>query len=706
MAETEHLLPNAPLQWREDRPCALKFDDGYFSAEGGIAEAHYVFVDQNQLATRWKNLSGDKFFTIGETGFGAGLNFLSAAKLWCEIAPDGGTLHFISAEKYPLRRDDLKRILAAWREQLPLADLLIDNYPAPVPGFHRLSWAGCNIRLTLLFGDATQCFKQLCATDHPLFQDRSRPIDAWFLDGFAPAKNPSMWSPELFATLARLSAENTTFSTFTAAGHVKRGLAEVGFEVHKAPGFGRKRHMLKGSMLARPNATPQKLNAPLVNSPPSPPSPDMATRRRRRVADQTPWYLPAHRYSHPQKPGTAKQAIVVGGGIAGCTSAAVLAQRGWRVTLLERNNALAAEASGNPQAIIYPKLSLQHSPLSRFNLLALLFASRFYQPFWQQSGFGVRSGVIILGETSSQLTVFRQLAALYAGAPELVRYVEGDQLAVVSGLTLGTPGGLLFPALGWIKPSALCNALCAHNNIRVINASVNDLGHAADGWTVVDNQRRTLATAPVVILAAGMATKRYAQTQQLPLKALRGQITLVPATAASTTLRTVLCGKGFAAPAADGWHSIGATYNLDTDSLAVREADHALNLQQLRATDTELGRLLGAAPLDSLRGRAALRCTTPDYLPLLGPAPVYDEFVATYGALARDAHTDIPHCGAYWPGLYIDCGHGSRGMSYAPLGAELLADQIEGLALPLPRDLATALNPARFIIRDLKRHKL
>ncbi len=703
MTETEYLLPNAPLEWHDERPYSPKFNDNYFSAAGGLAESRYVFLDQNQLAARWKNLSGNKFFTIGETGFGAGLNFLSAAKLWCELASNGGTLHFISAEKYPLRRNDLKKILATWQDQLPLANLLIDNYPAPVPGFHRLRWASHNIRLTLLFGDATQCFKQLCSTEHPLFRHHSRPIDAWFLDGFAPTKNPSMWSPELFAILARLSAENTTFSTFTASGDVKRGLAKAGFDVQKVAGFGGKRHMLKGSMLPRADATREKLKIP-PNS--FLPTPNKATSRRRGATGHTPWYLPAHRYAQPRKTDSAKQAIVVGGGIAGCTSAAVLAQRGWQVTLLERNNALAAEASGNPQAIIYPKLSLQQSPLSRFNLSALLFASRFYLPFWQQSGFGTRSGVVILGETSSQLTTFQQLGALYAGAPELVRYVEGDQLAAVSGLTLETRGGLLFPALGWIKPSALCNALCAHKNIRVINASVDDLGQVEDGWTVMDNQRRTLATAPVLILAAGVATKRYAQTQQLPLKALRGQITQVPATTASTALRTVVCGKGFAAPAADGWHSVGATYNLDTDSLAVRNADHRFNLRQLHATDRGLGHLLGATPLDALRGRAALRCTTPDYLPLIGPAPVYDEFVATYGALARDAHTDIPHCGAYWPGLYINCGHGSRGMSYAPLGAELLADQIEGLALPLPRDLATALNPARFIIRDLKRHKL
>ncbi len=704
VAETEHLLENALLQWREERPYALQFNDRYFSAENGVAEAHHVFLDQNQLAKRWKNLSGDNYFTIGETGFGAGLNFLSAAKLWCKLAPEGGTLHFISAEKYPLSRDDLKKILATWQDQLPLAHQLIESYPAPAPGFHRLGWASHNIRLTLLFGDATQCFKQLRTTDHPLFQGCSRPIDAWFLDGFAPAKNPFMWSPELFATLASLSAENTTFSTFTSAGDVKRGLAEVGFDVQKVPGFGHKRHMLKGRMTPSARTTQKIPDTPRDNSLAMP---DIAPHRQRRTSSKTPWYLPAHRCARTQKPGSAKQAIIVGGGIAGCTSAAVLAQRGWQVTLLERNNNLAAEASGNPQAIIYPKLSLQHSPLSRFNLLALLFASRFYQPFWQQSGFGARSGVVILGESSSQLAAFRQLGTLYARAPELVRYVEGDQLAVVSGLTLATAGGLLFPALGWIKPSALCNALCAHKNIRVINATVDDLDHAEeDGWTVVDNQRRTLAAAPVVILAIGMATNRYAQTQQLPLKALRGQITLVPATTASTTLRTVVCGKGFAAPAVDGWHSVGATYNLDTDSLAVRDADHTLNLQQLHATDTELGRLLGARPLDSLRGRAALRCTTPDYLPLLGPAPVYDEFIKTYGVLAHNAHTDIPHCGTYWPGLYINCGHGSRGMSYAPLGAELLADQIEGLAQPVPRDLATALNPARFIIRDLKRHKL
>jgi tRNA 5-methylaminomethyl-2-thiouridine biosynthesis bifunctional protein len=199
----------------------------------------------------------------------------------------------------------------------------------------------------------------------------------------------------------------------------------------------------------------------------------------------------------------------------------------------------------------------------------------------------------------------------------------------------------------------------------------------------------------------------FSQLQQLPLRRIRGQISVLKETAASRHLKTVICGHGYVAPSLDGFHTLGATYGVDDDNIDVRMSDHAQNLDTLQRTDALLPALFAPATDPQLMtGRAAIRCTTPDYLPLAGPAPDLGNFIDTYSDLRRNAKRLISASGPFWPGLWLNCGHGSRGFSYAPLAAELVASQIDQQPLPLPRHLVTAVNPARFIIRDLKRNRV
>ena len=165
----------------------------------------------------------------------------------------------------------------------------------------------------------------------------------------------------------------------------------------------------------------------------------------------------------------------------------------------------------------------------------------------------------------------------------------------------------------------------------------------------------------------------------------------------------MVCGAGYLGPAVNGLHTFGATYELSATHLEVNSDGHRENLARLDATDSRLAAALGAPDLAQLSGRAGLRCVTPDYLPLVGPAPIEHLMLETFAPLRRDARADIPHPGSYWPGLFIHGGHGSRGLSHAPLCATLLADLIEGRPRPLARELVIALNPARFLIRALKR---
>ena len=228
---------NSPIEWRANpqgllQPYSTIFQDVYYSSDNGLLETDYVFLQGNQLAQRWQPLLSNHF-TIIETGFGTGLNFLCAAQLWLKTAPPTATLHFISTEKYPLTLAEITAAWQAWPELNQVSQPFLAEYEASTK--HSIWLFDNRVHLSLLIGDATDCLTQTVTT-----------ADAWFLDGFSPAKNPEMWQPALFAQMARLSKSDTTFATFTSAGLVRRGLQSAGFEVNKQAGFGKKREMLIG----------------------------------------------------------------------------------------------------------------------------------------------------------------------------------------------------------------------------------------------------------------------------------------------------------------------------------------------------------------------------------------------------------------------------------------------------------------------------
>lgn len=224
----------ANIEWRDGQPYASEFQDVYFSTDNGLQETDYVFLQGNDLVKRWLDLDLETF-NIAETGFGTGLNFLCTVNAWLSHAPENATLHFVSAEKYPLKLQDMQTALNFWPQLYALSEPLLAQYEHLINGAGSVRLYNNRVKLSLLIGDATERFSLL--TDK---------FDAWFLDGFAPAKNPDMWNSALFQQMARLSKASTTFATFTSAGDVRRGLMQAGFTVSKRIGFGKKREMLTG----------------------------------------------------------------------------------------------------------------------------------------------------------------------------------------------------------------------------------------------------------------------------------------------------------------------------------------------------------------------------------------------------------------------------------------------------------------------------
>ncbi len=654
------VLPNAQLDWDDQgRPHSRVFNDVYFSDTSGLEETRYVFLEQNRLQERFAALPAGGRLVIGETGFGTGLNFLCTWQLFEQHAVAGARLHFVSVEKYPLSHADLQRALALWPELQPLAEQLLAQYIAIHQGFQRLVLDNGRVTLTLLIGDAMEQLPQLDAQ-----------VDAWFLDGFAPAKNPDMWTAELFAELARLAAPGSTISTFTSTGWVRRLINAAGFKMKRTPGIGHKWEILRGEFLGWPAETPQPAVA-------------------------KPWF------ARPPVLNGARRALVIGGGLAGCASAASLAARGWHVSLLERHAGLAQEASGNPQGVLYLKLSAHGTALSQMIVSGFGHTRRLLEHL-QRGVDWDGCGVLQLAFDAKEAERQAQLAQAFS--PTLLHLLDQNQAQARAGVGL-EHGGLFFPEGGWVHPPALCQWQANQAGIQVhAHSEVLELRKVDDQWQAWDGDR-LLASAPVVVLAGAADIKRFAASAALPLKRIRGQITRLPLTVGSQALATVVCAEGYVAPARLGEHTLGASFDFTSDDLTPTAAEHAGNLDLLQAISPDLAQRLDATTLapQTLEGRAAFRCTSPDYLPIVGPLANALAFDQAYAALRKDARC-TPQVDCPWlDGLYINSGHGSRGLITAPLSGELLAAWLNDEPLPLPRSVAEACHPNRFALRALVR---
>ena len=650
-------MPNAQIDWDDQgRPLSRVFDDVYFSDKSGLEETRYVFIEQNALRERFSALPAHGQLVIGETGFGTGLNFLCAWQLFEQTARPEARLHFISAEKYPLTRADLERALALWPELATYSEQLLAAYFAIHPGFQTLTLANGRVTLTLLIGDALEQLPQLDAQ-----------IDAWFLDGFAPAKNPDMWTPELFAQLARLAAPDATISTFTSTGWVRRSLNEAGFKMRRTPGIGHKWEILRGHFVGVPEGT----SASIVK----------------------PWF------ARPPHLSSERKALVIGGGLSGCASANSLARRGWQVYLLERHERLAKEASGNPQGVLYLKLSAHGTTLSQLIVSGFGYTRRVLEQL-QRGRDWDECGVLQLGFNAKEAQRQAQLAAAFPHA--LVHLLDQPQAQIVAGVELAH-GGLFYPEGGWVHPPALCQHQAMHPNVHVLtHHEVVQLNKVGDQWQACQGEQ-VLASAPVVVLAGAAEVKRFPAASHLPLKRIRGQITQLLETQNSAVLQTVVCAEGYIAPGRLGEHTLGASFDFHNEDLTTTPAGHQGNLDLLHEISPALAQKLGDEQMnpETLRGWAAFRCTSPDYLPIVGPLADAHMFSQAYGALRKDAR-QVPPVDCPWlDGLYVNSGHGSRGLITAPLSGEILAAWINNDPLPVPRSIAEACHPNRFALRAL-----
>ena len=597
----------ARLDWTEGgQPWSERFADIYHTIDGGLGQSRHVFFEGASVAARWR---GRETFTILETGFGLGVNFLAA---WDRLRADPAgpaRLHFVSCERHPLTREDLERALAPFDELRSLAGALVTAWPPLLEGVHRIHFDGGRVILTLAFGDARTWMPQLDLA-----------ADAFFLDGFSPSRNPELWSPEIVRELARLASTGATLATWTIASGVRAALAGAGFRLERREGFGHKREMLSGVYEGEARATP------------------------------TP----------------AKEAIVVGGGLSGILAADRLASRGVAVTLVEPRERRANARAG----LVRPVANVRDAMNAQLSRPAFLYALQHYANL-QREGFHLlwdRCGVLQLAQDDNEARRFEAIVTSQGWPAQALAFVDAREASRRAGRPVGGPGWWM-PLAASVSPESLAIAGLARagDRIRRVKGRVERLEREADRWRALDADGRVLGEATTLVLANAVDAARLAPEARLPLHAVRGQVTYL-APDAGRRLDVAVSGNGYVAPIPEGGFAIGATFQHDDPGEDARAVDHRENLA--RAESMVPGFVQDLHPMD-LEGWAGHRTTVPDRLPIFGETAS--------------------------PGLWIAAGLGSRGLLWAPLGAELVASRLAGEPCPLPAPLAGAVSPRRFL---------
>lgn len=644
-------LPSPGIVLDDPRgPRSARFGDGYASAAGAVAEGKAVFLDPVGVPDLWLERPHT---TIGELGFGLGLNFLLTWGAWRDAAPPHGTLSYVAVEYYPVDRAALAHALDAYRAELgdPLIDTLTSHWPLRHPGFHRIDLEGGRIALTLILAEAADGLRQL-----------TTPMDAWYLDGFAPAKNPEMWRDDVLDQLARLSRPGTCAATYSAASAVRKGLAARGFEVRKEAGFAGKRDRTVAVFSGIVEGTEDAL----------------------RHADPAPWYRPM---SVSVQPGGSNDVAVLGGGIAGQCMAAALRARGIDIRHFDRQGAKGG-LTGNPAALLAPRLHAGPTLPGRWQAASFLHALRLYDalaaaghPVWLHPR-GVHQRPQDDRDATRQESILRALDwpdALIRRAP------DGD--------------GLIFPTAGLINPDAVRDAISP----AIETADIAGIERTGDGWCLRGSDGAAVWEGAALVVAAGAWSARLLDIPALSIRPSRGQVSFVE----PAPIDIAVSRGGYLTPALPAGEVgplsvLGSSFAAETDPDDPRwhgwqSGDHA----DYASTFSDM--FNGTVP-EARGGWVGIRGTLPDRLPLAGPVPDVPAFLAAYDGLRHGKQADYPPAPVL-PGLFILAGMGARGYQFAPLAAALVADLVAGRTLPVERDLAEALHPARFIIRALTRNE-
>lgn len=587
-----HAIQTADLDWQLvdgiEVPVSKQFGDVYFSKDNGLLETRHVFLNGNDLPTRLTDLKPFEYFCVGETGFGTGLNILALWQLWQQTRPDNHShLHAISVEKFPLSKVDLIRALNAWPELKPLADQLISQYPMPIAGCHRLSFPKERFSLDLWLGDAHDVFPVI---------EKTAPVNAWFLDGFAPSCNPDMWEENVLNNIVRLSEIGTTFASFSVAGVLKRGLKNHGISISRPRGFKHKREMLKA--IWNPA---EETESSLIQ--------EITQKKTERDTETN------------IRPS---QIAVIGAGIAGLSTAWAFAQRGHQVTIYDQSAPLSG-GSGNPLALLNPKLCPVEQSAEHLMTLAWQHALNHYQKFKAFRPIQVNQLALKNPE---------QLLGLADEYPEEILAVQDTES---QELQTAFPSLKLLEA-GAVSPHQLRDEILQNVNIRYKQAKISHIEAATKPQLFSDEQ--DLGEFDHVIVCTARETAQFFADYPA-LKPIRGQVSWMNNQAQPLSQNIAYSYGGYCMQL-DAEHLIlGASFYPGRDDIEVLAEDHVHNYELIHSVFPEYAQSL--ASTDTWQGRASVRAQSQDYFPLLGKMKA-DEEIYSFAGLGSKGFLFAPLC--------------------------------------------------------------
>jgi tRNA 5-methylaminomethyl-2-thiouridine biosynthesis bifunctional protein len=653
-------------------PFSYRFNDIYFDTQSGYQQSKEIFIEGNNVIDCF--LQKDDTITIAETGFGTGLNFLLTLQAYEEAKAlsESGLphLHFISVEKYPLSRDQLEKSLAILPQLDKYSSALVSQYPEDIDDKttqFTATFFNEKIQLSVLIGDAAAVLSQLPTKKSGL-------IDVWYLDGFAPAKNPDMWSAELFNQIGRLSKEQSSLATFTVAGFVKRELQRVGFRTEKQLLKGKKADALHALFQQNPSTKKGYQLRPTITKP--------------------------------------QQITIIGGGIASACLSYALTKQGVKVILYCKDMTVAQGASSNAIGALYPLLHQQSDDISLFYQQAFWHAKALYQDLLDQ-GFHFSHDWCGLLEISFKESLMKRQDAfsqIKAWPDKLIKSVDAKEASECAGISL-THGGLFMQNAGWISPPELVKQLfnAAHqtNRLRVVpQTNITKLVQNQEDKTWLLESDKEHFKANIVVICGGAESLDIEQVKSLPLTATRGQVTSMKTNSNITNLKTVICHKGYLTPASKGSHCIGATFQKNNTSIIANSEDDQYNLAMLEKCLPDLTKHINWQAEDIHASKARLRCMSQDHLPLVGAMPVIEKHITQYPHLAKDKNWPYATPAPCVDNLYIMTGFGARGLCSAPLAADILVADICNTPYPVDNQMLFNLSPNRFVIRDIIKRKI
>ncbi len=668
MSQHSPVLSPAKICWRDNTPYSLDFGDYYYSKKNGVEESDYVFIQGNKLLERWQQFEDEHLsrFSIFETGFGSGLNFLLTAEHWLDFKREHKPEHlnklsYTSVEIHPLQLDDLIKIIRNWSVEFTYTNQLITYYPPAIKGIYHFDFGRIELKLILMPLD--QALSIIEPKGRPLF-------DCLFLDGFTPSRNKSMWESALLRRLSYFCKQDSTFSTFTAASRVRKDLIHSGYTIKKVKGFGSKREMLTGVL--------SHSNIPTYKS-------------------KYPWFETKHTTS------ITEPIIIIGAGIAGCATAHALAKENIQSIIIDSEASIGGTIADFNYSSFSPYISADFNPVSQFYWAAYSLLQHYL--FQHDDVIHDFCGVFLTANNQERFTALNAAYQLLKRSGLEIEWIKKDQTLTTTGIEINHPG-LFVKQAGWLNLRSMCKSLINSPLISTqLATQVLNIKKHHNHWQV--ESTNGIFEGSHVIFCTGANSNLLDDYKLCRLDKIKGQVTTIQSPEKLGNLKTIINNGHYLIPAHQSKELItGSNYdrsNLATNCATI-EAD-IKNLTALKGLSEDIDNIIKTetqllSNLETSNSSKGIRLSSRDHLPLIGPIPDMSFYQKHYPEYIKTGRLKGCPNPKYFDGLFINTAHGSRGITASLLAGEIIASLLADKQLPLPTQLFHSVHPARFFVRD------